>query len=280
MRDPKEQHRTDQYFCGCAGAGSSAPVDLTAEGGEDVVKPAPVHPMQKIFEVPKHWTDPPPSSTKTKLNCNIKLDPRSDVFKEVEKSFRADLLDGFTRQYAMMRNGLKYHGQYINEHIRNDPLNLRVVSIYRVQEFAKYRKSGLEEEEISLKNGGVVNKMQVYHGTLKNHAFDIAEEGFSRFVTSVPGHGHGVYVDRHGPIAVNHALKDNPSSTGFILVCTLVYYKIGRTFSNDKKPPAGTDCGGCCTPSNAYPVPCILVSFRDDQLLVKYILEFEWTGRR
>ncbi len=57
--------------------------------------------MQKIVEVPTHWTDPPPQSTKIKLNCIIELARGSDKFKEVKKTFRADLIKGFAKQYAM-----------------------------------------------------------------------------------------------------------------------------------------------------------------------------------
>jgi hypothetical protein len=268
MRPESQLHLTDQYFCGCAGGAPSAPVDLTAEGAEAGKK--------EVDNIPAHWIQ-------TKLNTLVRLDVNDAEFKEVDKAFRASLLEGYKRQYHMSSLHLTYHGSYAGNggrEILKTPLSFNTVGVHRAQYPIKLLKLGLEKAEIALNfNGGEVKEIQVYHGTSKDHAFKIPGTGFSRYMTSTPGYGHGVYVDPHGQISMHHALNASGSNKGYILVCKLVYHKLGRTRGTDTKPPNGTDCGACCTPTDEFPIPCILVSYRDDQLIVTHVIEFEWTGR-
>jgi hypothetical protein len=267
MRPVSEQHLTTQYFCGCAGGIPSAPVDLTlTEGGAEVG-------TQGNADFPKHWNP-------KELNTLVRLSKHDAEFKEVDRDFRASLLEGFSRQYHMTKFQRTYHGSYANGGYRNihkDPLHFETVGVLRAQYPIKWQKLALEKKDIALNfNGEEAMEITVYHGTSKDYALKIPGTGFSRYMTSTPGYGSGVYADPHGQISIHHALSAGTSNKGHILVCKLVYHKFGRTVGGDTRPPNGTDCGACCAPTDEFPIPCILVSYRDDQLLVTHVIEIEW----
>ena len=269
LRPESERHLTTQFFCGCGG--SAVVIDLT---GQNAAQPAggaaggvgvPVN----LAELPVNWTA-------ADLDELVDVPKGTAEFDAVVKDLSDDILKGFTR----MRGSASYHGDYINSGIRKGPLLYEVTGVRRPQFVDKLLHYRIGAAKVDRMFTDGAKSIRVYHGTSKKNAESMAENGFSRFKTTTPGYGHGVYFDPHGQISFHHAIKHMSDGKCYILVCELVYGKIGRTGQGSTEPPDGTDCGACCEPSKQSPVPCILVSFRDCQVIVRYIIEFKWFGAR
>jgi hypothetical protein len=229
-------------------------------------------------DLPTHWVNPPadPDPMKTKFNCFIELPRGSVEFDQVERDLDIDLRKGFDQIRKRKILHVRYHGDYIRGDILADSFKFKVVKIWRAQFGLEYLHQKLYEQELLLKFGpGAVKCARVYHGTSKVHAFSIAETGPSRFRTTVRAHGQGVYFCPFGEIALHHALSYMCDGRFYLLVCDLVYHKIGRTFNGSTKPPFGTDCGACCEPDINLSATCMMVSFKDSQVRVTHVVECE-----
>jgi hypothetical protein len=283
MRPESDRHLTVQFLCGCGGGaidltGSPEPPTVGAGGGGGGLIPA------NFADVPENWTDPPPGGADpsvTKTRALIELLESSVEFQKVVVDFLEDRVKGYHAINARKKdNDADYHGNYIAGDIRSNPFCVNVTKVWRAQYLDKVLYQRLYEQELLAvygSNGGadVVKHARMYHGTSEDAAFRMVGNGASRFHTTVPGYGKGVYLDPYGQISIHHARAREANGKSYILVCDLAYHKLGCTCSNSAEPPTGTDCGVCCQPSKKFPVPCIFVSFKDAQILVKYIIEVE-----
>ena len=208
----------------------------------------------------------------------IQIPNESDEFKALEKELRDSLISGSATYYMMQSAGKDVHANYVSSSVKSDPTNFKVKRISRIQNGHKLAKHRIDKDEAKRESKGEVKTMRVYHGTSEASAHKIPYEGFSRHKTHNDAYGKGTYFDPHGQIAIYHGLKANKNGKCFIIAGELAYHTFGRTTQRDIAPPRGTDCGSCCEADPRFKKPCIVSSFRDDQVLAEYIIELEWTG--
>jgi hypothetical protein len=216
---------------------------------------------------PSHWTG---------SSNLVELTKGSAEYNKVEKEFRDNLKEGdamyWRKEAAAKLGGQRNHAAYISDEIKADSQNFTLRSVTRVQNKKEWLQHMLEEEKDS-------HTYTVYHGTDPRSVDGILKGGFSKYRTQTAAYGKGVYFDPFGAVSMHHAIQNKHGNKCAIIVCRLVYKKIGSTSNSDTGPPPGFDCGACCRVDEKFPKPCIIVSFRDAQVLPEYIIEFQWNGR-
>jgi hypothetical protein len=106
---------------------------------------------KEMDDIPKYWIQ-------TKLNTLFQLGKHDAESKEVDKVFRASLLEGYKMQYHMWSLHLTYNGSYLGNgacEILKKPLSFETLGVCRAQYPIKFPKYWFGKREIALSfNGG------------------------------------------------------------------------------------------------------------------------------
>jgi hypothetical protein len=256
-------------------------IDLTPDVVLVKAEPAEENPKHGVDpKVYANWTNPDPSTGKTRENCIIPIDLESAEAMAVKNEF----LFSIHRGASKVRNE-KVHGfarspiGYISKHILSDSLGFEFLEISRVQNKKAEERYKLFCDHLVEDHKGTrkVVEERVYHGSDEDSVTKIALSKLNRSYTHTKAYGAGAYAAAEPFAAIHHALNKPHAGgrkIGYIVVCKMSSTKIGHTFTGDNEPPAGCDCGGSSDGYDAW----FRIIFDDNQACPIYIIKFEWFG--
>ena len=265
------------------GGGGSVLVDLTGPGDEVQIKSEPeeevARPRMVVrYRTPATWTEPSVEDAADgyTMHRSINVVPKYSVeYDKVEAELRADIDKGSTRfmytEFNPHPTGETWPAAYILKEYKQLPQNFTIEKMERVQnQTSTLCYAVIKNGMIEMAGLEHLKEETVYHGTNPELARKICLEGFNRSFTKIHRFGVGCYADRYGQSARSHA-----GPAGCIIVATAVSTKIGKTKNDSKEPPPGADIGGS---GDDYKTE-FRISFKDNQLLARYILHVKTVPR-